>query len=195
MGIGQWAMQVCPSLRGLIRQRAKGRLGNGRAAIGRGWQQAKEQGQEKENAGQGKGQEVEVKGQEQEAQQTVGRGQRVVMRARRQGVGRVTVKGVGGDTRRRRQGGRSRGRRQGGRSRGRRHGGRSRGRRQGLCCAWKGLAGHVYGGPSGLPDLLDLAALLADDRPTLGGGHQQVQMEVQVVVNTVPVPGSGGSKY
>ena len=31
------------------------------------------------------------------------------------------------------------------------------------------------GGSRVLPDLLDLAALLAYDGPALGGGHQQVQ--------------------
>ena len=31
------------------------------------------------------------------------------------------------------------------------------------------------GGSGVLPDLLDLAALLAYDGPALGGGHQQVQ--------------------
>ena len=31
------------------------------------------------------------------------------------------------------------------------------------------------GGSGVLPDLLDLAALLPDDGPALGGGHQQVQ--------------------
>ena len=40
------------------------------------------------------------------------------------------------------------------------------------------------GGARGLPDLLDLAARLANDGPALGGRDQQVQVEV-----TIPVPG------
>ena len=41
------------------------------------------------------------------------------------------------------------------------------------------------GGARGLPDLLDLAACLANDGPALGGRDQEVQVEV-----TIPVPGS-----
>ena len=40
------------------------------------------------------------------------------------------------------------------------------------------------GGARGLPDLLDLAACLANDGPALGGRDQQVQVEV-----TIPVSG------
>ena len=43
--------------------------------------------------------------------------------------------------------------------------------------AWQGLGADVDGGASVLPDLLDLASLLADDGPALGGGHQQVQRQ------------------
>ena len=43
------------------------------------------------------------------------------------------------------------------------------------------------GGPGGLSDILDLAALLPYDGPALGGGHQQVQAE-GVVIPAVPGP-------
>ena len=38
------------------------------------------------------------------------------------------------------------------------------------------------GGAGGLPDLLDLDALLPDDRPTLAAGHEQVQVQVQLII-------------
>ena len=56
-----------------------------------------------------------------------------------------------------------------------------------LTHAWQWLRAHMDGGPGGLPDLLDLAALLPNDGPALGGGHQQVEGE-GVVVPAVPGP-------
>ena len=38
------------------------------------------------------------------------------------------------------------------------------------------------GGAGGLPDLLDLDSLLPDDRPTLTAGHEQVQVQVQLII-------------
>ena len=38
------------------------------------------------------------------------------------------------------------------------------------------------GGAGGLPDLLDLDALLPDDRPALTAGHEQVQVQVQLII-------------
>ena len=38
------------------------------------------------------------------------------------------------------------------------------------------------GGAGGLPYLLDLDSLLPDDRPTLAAGHEQVQVQVQLII-------------
>ena len=56
-----------------------------------------------------------------------------------------------------------------------------------LTHAWQWLRAHMDGGPGGLSDLLDLAALLPDDGPALRGGHQQIEGE-GVLVPTVPGP-------
>ena len=43
-------------------------------------------------------------------------------------------------------------------------------------------------GPRRLPDLLDLGALLADDGAALAARHQQVQVQVQVLLGVLPLP-------
>ena len=48
--------------------------------------------------------------------------------------------------------------------------------------AWEGVGGDMDGGAGGLPDLLDLDSLLPDDRPTLTAGHEQVQVQVQLII-------------
>ena len=53
------------------------------------------------------------------------------------------------------------------------------------CVAWEGVGGDMDGGASGLPDLLDLHPLLPNDCSTLAARHQQVQVQVRLLI---PIP-------
>ena len=50
------------------------------------------------------------------------------------------------------------------------------------CVAWEGVRGDVDGGASGLPDLLDLYPLLSNDGPALAARHQQVQVQIKLLI-------------
>ena len=56
----------------------------------------------------------------------------------------------------------------------------------GICCwwcvAWEGVRGDVDGGASGLPDLLDLHPLLPNDGSALAARHQQIQVQIQLLI-------------
>merc|ERR1719449_433649 len=56
------------------------------------------------------------------------------------------------------------------------------------CVAWERVRGDMDGGSGGLPDLFDLHPLLPNDRPALAARHQQVQVQVQLLITIARSP-------